>query len=168
MAAPAVTARSARAPLTTHGGALRDGYQSLLVFAVAPTVEIWEKTIKPPGVDGGDPISITTMLNIAWRTMAARALKTLTNSQFKGAFNPILYSTIISIINDEDSVSLHLPNLASVSFFGYLKSAEFDDLAEGNQPEGTFQVIPTNYDPVNHVEAGPVYTAPPPPPPPGP
>ena len=74
MAAPANTARGTP---TGSGGTtnqLRDGYQTLIAFALDATVEFWEKTVQPPGINGGDPIVTNTMHNATYGTMAARTL----------------------------------------------------------------------------------------------
>ncbi len=154
MAAPQTTARAAPA-----GARLPDGYQTLYAFERAPTLSVWEKSVKPPGIDGGDAIDITTMHNLDFRTMAARALKTLTQSTFKGAYDPNAINQLMELINASGSITVHYPDGSTLSFFGFLKSVEFDDLVEGTMPEGTFTVVPTNYDPVNHVEAAPVLTS---------
>ena len=80
MAAPAITART-----TPAGIMLKDGYSTKIAFAADPDVSFWEKTVKPPGIDGGDGIEQTTMHNSAYRTMRSRSLKTLTEASGKAA-----------------------------------------------------------------------------------
>lgn len=154
MTAPTPTARG-----TPSGRKMPDGYQTLYVFARIPTMGIWEKSVKPPGVDGGDAINTTTMQNLVWQTMAARALKTLTQSTFKAAYDPDTIPALVNAVNQLDTCTIHYPDDSSLAFYGFLKSVEFEDLVEGTMPEGTFTVTPTNYDPVGNVEAGPFLTA---------
>lgn len=154
MAAPAVTTRQ-----TPSGIPLGDGFRSLKAFARDPDVSFWEKSNKPPGVDGGDAIDTTTMHNVTFRTMASRALYTLTESTCKAAFDPNLVNNIIQLINAEGAITDTFSDGSSISYFGFLKSVEFDDMVEGTQPEATITVVPTNWDPVNKVEAGPVLTS---------
>lgn len=151
MAAPTPTARG-----TPAGIKLKDGYSSKLTFAANATLSIWEKMPKPAGMDGGDPIDQTTMHNVAWRTAAARSLKTLTPFTCKFAYDPNCYSQLNSLINVETTVTQSFGDGSTVCYFGFLQKVEFDELQEGKQPEGTATICPTNFDPVGKVEAGPV------------
>ena len=151
MAAPAHTTRS-----TPVGEFLKDGYQALIAFAADPDVSCWEKSVKPPGVDGGDSINITTMHNVTYRTMSSSPLKTLTEATSKVAYDPALYPQIVALINVEGAITVHFSNGDKLSFFGYLKSFEADDMSEGTQPEATIAIVPTNYEPVAGVEAAAV------------
>lgn len=151
MAAPAVTAL-----VSPTGIKLKDGYSSRMAFAADPNVNIWIKSLKPPGVDGGDAIDNTTMHNDDWRIMRARSLKTLTESTGKGGYDPVVYNELVALVNVEGAITEHFPDGSTLSYYGYLKNAEFDELVEGTMPELAFTVVPTNYDPVNDVEAGPL------------
>lgn len=152
MAAPTLTARQAPA-----GARLDDGHSTKIAFARDPNVEFWEVTVKPPGLDGGDAIDTTTMHNTAWRTNAARALKTLTEGTILAAYDPAAYDAINNnLVNQEGSISVHFPDGSTLSFFGYLRTFEPPDHTEGEMPKATISFTPTNYDPVNKVEAGPV------------
>lgn len=155
MAAPSATARG-----TPAGNKLDDGYSTKITFAGLPTVSFWEKTAKPPGIDGGDPIDTTTMHNSTWRTMASRALLTLTQAQTTVAYDPNVYNQIVSsLINSEQAITHRFPDGSTLAYFGFLKSFEPNDLQEGAQPEATIVIVPTNFDPVNKVEAAPVLTS---------
>jgi hypothetical protein len=154
MAAPALSARS-----TPSGILLPDGYQTLISFTANTSVSFWEKTVKPPGVDGGDPIQETTMHNTAWRTMAPRALKTLTESTCVCAYDPNLYNQIVSLINVRTSITVHFPDGSTLVFYGFLQKFEPSEMKEGDQPEATVTICPTNYDPSAHAEASPVLTS---------
>lgn len=151
MAAPTLTARS-----TPAGIKLDDGYSTKIAFNRDPDVSLWEKTVKPPGIDGGDAIETTTMHNSTWRTMSSRALRTLTESTFTAAYDPKVYDQIVALINAEGSITCHFPDGSTLTFYGYLKTFEVNDHSEGEQPEATCTIVPTNYDPVNRVEAAPV------------
>lgn len=154
MAAPATTTRQ------TPGGAwLGDGFRTLIAPAYDPDVSFWEKTVKPPGVDGGDKVDTTTMHNLTYRTGASRALATLTASQMKAAYDPAVYTQIIALVNRETSWTVRFPDNSTLDFYGFLRSFEPDELVEGQQPEASILIEPTNYDPTNKVEAGPVMTS---------
>lgn len=154
MTAPTVTARG-----TPAGARLTDGFSTTIAFAADSDASFWEVTITPPGMDGGDPIDNTTMLNTNWRTFAARALKTLTESKITAAYDPLLYSNILDLINVETSITIHFPNSDTLAFYGFLQKFEPGDCKEGEQPTATITIKPTNYDPVAGTEEAPVYTA---------
>jgi hypothetical protein len=152
MAAPAHTARS-----TPTGSRLDDGFKSLIAFASNASIKFWEKSVTPPGLDGGDAINISTMHNTTYRTFSSSSLITATEVTTKVAYDPAVYDQIIALINVEGAITVHFPNSTKISFFGFLRVFEPDELVEGQQPEATITIIPTNYDPVNKVEAAPLY-----------
>lgn len=153
-AAPVATVRQ-----TPTGIKLEDGYRSTITFANDPNLSLWEIGVGTPGVDGGDPIDTTTMHNSTYRTMAARALKTLTEFTFTAAYDPSVYSDLEAAINVETTVTRTFPDGSTIAFYGFLRMVEFDDLVEGEMPTCTATVTPTNWDPVNKVEAGPTVTS---------
>lgn len=150
MANPTPTARQ-----TPAGIRLEDGYQSLITFAADPDVSLWEMTVKPGGVDGGEKIATSTMHNDEWRTFAPRALKTLTDGQVKFAYDPAVKTQLVSLINRRTTITVAFPDGSTEASYGYLQSAEFDPLEEGTMPTGTAIFVATNFDHVNKVEAGP-------------
>lgn len=154
MAAPVASTRG-----TPTGIKLADGFPSTIGFAAAPGVNLWEKTVKPPGIDGGDGIPQTTMLNSKWHTFAARKLVKLTDPTAKCAYDPDCYSTLLGIINVNTTVTITFADGSTLAFYGFLKMFDVSELSEGAQPEATVTIFPTNFDPVNKVEAGPVMTS---------
>ena len=154
MAAPATTAR-----VDPVGIKVDDGYQTLIAFEADPDISFWEKTVQPPGMDGEDKINTTTMHNVTWRTFASRALVSLTEASLTVAYDPDAYNQILAILNVEGSITVHFPDGSTLDFFGFLKNFEVQDHEEGAQPEANIIIEPTNYDPVNNVEAGPVLTS---------
>jgi hypothetical protein len=153
MAAPTVVARS-----TPTGFKMPDGYRALWAFANKPAIQLWEKQVKSPGVDGGEGIDTTTMHNNAYRTKAARHLKTLSDGSFAAAYDPDVIVDILAQTNIEQSITVHFPDNSSWSFWGYMQKWEPAELKEGEFPEATVTIVITNWDPMNFVEAGPVYT----------
>ena len=153
MAAPTPTVR-----VTPTGIKLKDGFRTLITFAADTDVEFYEKGVKPPGIDGGDAIPQTTMHNTAWRTMAPRQLKTLTESSVTCAYDPLVYTSILNLINVETTVTVTFADGSTLAFYGFLQKFEPGELKEGEQPEATVTITPTNFDPTNKVEAAPVLT----------
>lgn len=147
----------ATARQTPVGIKMKDGYQSLIAFAADPDVSFWEKSVTPPGMDGGEPVDNTTMHNTTMRTMGPRSLKTATPSSVTAAYDPVVYDQIIALINVEGLVTIHFPNGDTLDFYGYLKSFTPGELVEGEQPEATIEVVPTNVNPSTGAEHTPNY-----------
>ncbi len=154
MAAPTPTARG-----TPAGIHLEDGYQTLVTFSANTTISFWEKTVTPPGMDGGDAIEQSTMHNVRWRTFAARSLITLTEGKVKAAYDPNLYNQLLTNLNQPGTFTITFPDGSTLAFFGYLRMAQQAELVEGTQPEIDITIQPTNFDPVGKVEADPVLTS---------
>lgn len=141
MAAPTPTARA-----TPAGIKLKDGFRSLVTFALDTNIELWEKQVTPPGLDGGDSVEQTTMHNQTYRTFAPRSLRTLTEMKFTAAYDPQIYVSVLAAINREDTITVAFKDGSTVCFFGYLKNFEPGELVEGTQPEATCTIVPTNID----------------------
>lgn len=142
---------------TPGGTKLDDGFSTKIAFAADPDVSFWEKSVKPPGIDGGDAIDTTTMHNTTWRTFAARALRTLTESSITVAYDPKVYDQIVALINVNGWITVHFPDGSILNFVGFLRSFEPGDNSEGAQPEATISITPTNI--LNGVETAPDYSA---------
>lgn len=153
MAAPSATSR-----VTPTGILLKDGFSSLITIAVDSDINFWEKTVKPPGFDGGDKIDLTTMHNTLYRTFSPRALLTLTEVTTTAGYDPILYDEAIAACNVATTITVRFADLSTIAFYGYLRLFDPQDSEEGTMPECQITIEPTNYDPVNNVEAAPVMT----------
>lgn len=160
MAAPAPTVR-----VQPTGIYLQDGFPTKITFSLNTSINLWEKTAKPPGVDGGDPVDTSTFWNTAWRTKAPRILKDLQEATFTAAYDPVVYTDAVALVNVRKSgnsaqvITYTFPDGSTLAFFGYLKQFEMNDLSDGEMPEATVTIVPTNYDPVNNVESAPVMTS---------
>jgi len=153
MADPATTARG-----TPSGLVIPDGYSSMLAFKSNATVSFWEKSVQPPGYDGGELIDITTMHNVLYRTGYPRSLIKIGEIKLKVSYDPNVITQITSLINVNDSATVHYPDGSTLDFFGALLKFEPDALEEGKEPEASVTIGVTNYDPVNHIEVGPKFT----------
>jgi hypothetical protein len=154
MAAPPVTARV----LPTHGK-IYNGFPTTIALSLNPAINIYEKTVMPPGLDGGEMIDVTTMLNVAWRTMVPRSLKTLSPITIVGLYSAYLYLDMLAVLNLQGAASVHFPDGDVYSFWATLNKFETPAHAEGVAPEATFTLTPTNWDPVLLVESGPILTS---------
>jgi len=154
MAAPAPTARA-----TPGGIALRDGHSTLLTCALDDDIEFWEKEVQPIGFDGGDAVDTTTMHNTTVRTKASRTLIDVTEATTNAAYDPGVLDSILAILNVETTWTITFPDGSTWAFFGYLRVANPQSVAEGAQPEIAINIQPTNTDPANGwVEAVPFLT----------
>lgn len=153
MANPVNTARG-----VPSGPRLQDGFRTYIASSLNPTAAFWEVDVKPPGMDGKEPIDTTTMHNVKWRSMAPRQLITLTPSSGKAAYDPVIYTDLLSILNIPCSWTVTFPNGDLLSFFGWLQKFETESLEEGKMPMATYEITPSNYDPVNQLDVGPLFT----------
>lgn len=138
---------------------MTDGFPTTIGFAADPTVLFEEKEVTPPGIDGGDPIETATMRNTAWRTRAARKLKTLTESGLSVAYEPAVYTDILLLVNVNTEITITWPNEGTLEFWGYLQRFTPGAIVEGEQPEAEVTIIPTNENDLG-AEVAPIYTAP--------
>jgi hypothetical protein len=151
MAAPVATPRG-----TPAGFVSKDGFGSFLTVAGVPQLNIFEKDTGVPGMDGGDPVDTSTHHNEAYRTFAPRSLVTLTPFQVVAAYDPCVYDDLLALINIEKEMTTTFFDTSTLAFFGYIQTVEFSGLVDGEQPEMTITIVPTNYDPDDCTEAGPV------------
>lgn len=145
MAAPALTPRG-----VPNGIPLTNGHKTLITFGSVPRIALWEKPTKPPGVNGGDAIDITTMHNNLWNQMAPRALQTLTEVTSTVAYDPAVYEDIVAIVNVVDEITITHSNGDQLGFWGFLRIAEATENAvDGQQPEMQITITPAMYDPTD-------------------
>ncbi len=154
MAAPTPTARGA-----VGGTRLDNGFQTLIVFSSNPTIEIYEKSVQPPSIDGGDPIMTDTMLNTVYITKTPQCLEEWGDIVVVAAYDPAARSEIQALINNPQSITVVYPDETTLTVWGYLRSEVPAALVKNTQPETTLTIVVTNYDPVLCVEAGPVLVA---------
>jgi hypothetical protein len=138
---------------------LDDGYQTLITFSANPTVKFWEKTVTPPGVDGGGPTDTTTMRNTTWRTQAPKFLKTLTEGSITVAYDPEALIEAKDMINVNQQITISFPDGSSLTFWGWMNSIEPGEHTEGEQPTADVSLQPSNMDSTG-AEVGPVYNPP--------
>ena len=143
---------------TPTGWKLPDGFRTKVGIGANPGIQFWEKSVKPMGVDGGEPIDITTMYNTRWHTLYPKTLIKGTEMTGKAAYDPNVYPELQAIVNMPCSMTVLFPTNATLTFYGALSKFEFGELREGEFPEADYTIVVTNYDPINGVEQGPVYT----------
>ncbi len=163
MANPINTARTN--PLTAGNRPMPNGFQTLIAFQLAPALAFFEKAVTPPGMDGGEPIDITTMWNNRSRTKAPRALIEPTNASMRvgydmAALDPgVVATTIEDLINDNQMITVHYPDTSQYSFWGWLKTFIPGEMEDGVFPEADMEIVQSNWDDVNCVEADALVTS---------
>ena len=135
---------------------IEDGYPTRIDFASDADVNLWEKVVQPPGMDGGGAINISTMLNATYRTNAPKSLISMSESTFTAAYDPAVYTDIISLINVNNLITITFPDTSTLAFYGFLNLFEPGDMEEGEHPEAEVTVIPTLQ--TLGVETAPVFT----------
>ena len=151
------------APRTPVGSKLQDGYQTVITFADDTDIALWEKTVTPMGLEGGEKVDTTTMHNVDVRTYGARFLKEVTDAQMIVAYDPAALADLLALINVPQKVTLTFPDGSTWEFDGYLKNFQPGSIQEGTQPEATCTIVATNTEstagPTEGDEISPVYAA---------
>lgn len=140
---------------TPLGYMLEHGFKALITFEADPDISFWEKTVKPPGLDGGDAIDITTMHNTLWRTSAPRKLITATEITGTCAYAPEVLIQCKALINVETMITILFSDGDTWEMPGYLRIFDPQEISEGSQPEANYTITPTNRDPDTKEELGP-------------
>lgn len=143
--------------LTPVGTFLDDGFSSKIAFAGDPDLSFWEKTLKPFGLDAGEPIDTTTMWNVTWRTMVLRQLKTGTPISGTAAYDPAILDQLVALVGLNGWVTILHPNGDTWDVPAGLKSFEPPAYTEGEFPIATFELTTTMT--LAGVETDPVWTA---------
>jgi hypothetical protein len=136
---------------------LDDGYQTLVSFNIDPTVLFYEKTVTPPGIDGGGETDTTTMLNTTWRTRNPKALITLANASMVVAYDPATYPEIVALVNVNNLITVTFPDGDTLAFWGWLDSFTPGEHVEGEQPTAEITIVPSNQN-ASGTETAPVHT----------
>lgn len=145
---------------------LESGYPTILTFTTVPSIPLYEKSIKPFGLDAGGSTDVTTMrtpVNPGLREMAAKKLATLTNATVTWAYKESVWApaNLIAMLRINQLVTMTFPNGMQYAVWAFLDKAEPGELSvEEAQPtiEGT--LAPTNRN-SSGVSTAPAYTAPP-------
>lgn len=152
MAAPTATTR-----LSPTGVRMDTGFRTKIACTDDANIEFWEKIVQPPGYDGGDLIPTSTMHNVEFRTFFPKSLITLTESVITAAYDPIVYTSIRAILHHNLSWTVTFPDGTTLAFWAAMTKAIPQPMGvEEEQPEIEITIVPTNYDALNCVEAGPV------------
>lgn len=156
MAAPTPTARVTP---TATADKLRNGHKTKITISLDPDICFWEKEVTPPGVDGGEAIPQGDMFDETWETVVPQALKTMTDMSLVANYAPQVLPLIISVVNVMCTITVTFPSGATWCFYGFVRSFIPNSKKRGEQPNANLVIKPTQLDPTDFSEAGPVYTA---------
>ena len=118
-----------------------DGFRTLINIG---GTNFWEKSVSPPGIEAGGATDTTTMHNSVWRTMAPKKLKTMTDCSFTAAYDPAVYTTIVSQIGVNQAIEITFPDGETLTFWGWLDSFVPGENVDGEQPTADCVIIPSN------------------------
>lgn len=121
-----------------------DGFPTTVHFEEDPTVQFWEKSVTPPGIQGGGANDTTTMRNIAWRTRSPKKLRTLGDFTMTAAYDPEVYTSILAMLQVNQRIMVIFPDGSGVRFWGFLDDFSPNEITEGEQPDAEITVIPSN------------------------
>lgn len=136
------------------GRRLDDGHATFITFSLNDDIGLWEKGVKPPGVEGGESVDTTTMRNLIYRTKNPRKLKELTNMSGTCAYDEFVLAAVVDMVNKLQTITVTFPNGRTWSFPGYLKTFDPQELSEGAQPVASYTIVPTMQNAAG-VETGP-------------
>lgn len=139
---------------------LDDGFSTLVTIQNLPTVKLYEKEVTPPGVTGGGAIDTTTMRNTAWRTMAPKALKSLSAVSMVVALATDAIPLVQAQVGVNQLITVTFPDASSFEFFGWIDEFTPGKFAEGEQPTATVTIQPSLIHSLTNDETAPVYNEP--------
>lgn len=135
---------------------LRDGFKTLLSFALNPTLYA-EIELTPPAVDKGSMIPQDTMRNTAWRMKIGKALKDLTEFTVTISWDPAIYFQSHVYMGNQ-SMSITFPDGSILQFWAEVTKFAPGPNKEGERPTATLTINPTNMN-SQCQETGPTFTA---------
>jgi hypothetical protein len=134
-----------------------DGFSTTVDLAANPSVHFWEKTVTPPGVEGGGANDTSTMRNTAWRTKAPKKLKTLSDGKMTVAYDPEIYDDVLAMVQVNQLITVNFADGDTLAFWGWIDSFVPGAAEEGSQPTAEVTFIPSNQDDTG-AEVAPVRT----------
>lgn len=137
-----------------------DGHATTVDFNLGPsgTTVWWEKTVTPPGYDGGGENDTTTMRNSVYRTKWPKKLITLTPMSFVASYDSQIYPRVLTMLNENQLITVTFPDDSTLAFWGWINTFTPNEVVEGEQPTANVEVIPSNQN-NSKVETGPVRQA---------
>jgi hypothetical protein len=154
MAAPTPAVTALRVPA---GRFLELGKQILVTIkgdgTSYNTIGLWEQTVTPMSLSGGDKVNIGNQYNTKYETFVPQRLITVGPMQMTVQYDPAAIDDITQAINDNTTITIHFPNGDRLAYYGYLKEFTPGEVARNGNPTATVVIEATMWDPVNFVES---------------
>lgn len=119
-----------------------DGFSTILTFSLNPSLKFKEIEVTPPGIEGG-MIETSSMRNTAWHTLSPKTLKRLTPVSSTGAYQSASASEFEAMVNQNQEITVTLPDGESWSFWGAVTKAEPGANVEGERPTLDLEIVPS-------------------------
>lgn len=136
----------------------RDGHATTVGFALDATVELYEKEVQPPGLDGGAPVPQTTMRNTLYETFIPGQLIKVTEAQFTSTYKQEHWDKIKAMLNKNQKITLTFLDGSTRWFYGWLQKIIPNKRKTGEQPTAEVTLFASNID-GSGAEAAPGWTA---------
>lgn len=137
---------------------MHEGFPVLVGILGFTTLCFWEIDVKPPAMDGLEPMDITTQHNALVHTMFPRYLEKYDPITVMCAYPSKAYEDIHAHLNVIINMCITFPDSDQLAFFGFIQKFEPEALKEGDFPKANMTIVLANIDPQNaYVEAPPVY-----------
>lgn len=136
---------------------LQDGFKTLIAIS-GITAHFEEIEVTPPELDSTGAIEQTTMRNSRYRTKLGKALITLGMVSVTVAYDPKVIGQVQNILGTNRYVTITFPDGSTLGFYGIINKFTPDALKEGERPQATLEIDPSNMSTANPpVEAAPVF-----------
>jgi hypothetical protein len=133
-----------------------DGHSTIIAFLSFPAINFKEKTMTPPGYDGGGPNDTTNMRNLVVRTKQPKKLITLDTTTANVFYDADQLLAILGMINVLQVIRVTFPDGNNITFYGWLDKFKHGEHKEGEPAIATCTIEPSNQT-VMGVENVPVF-----------
>lgn len=136
---------------------LHDGFKTLI--AIGGVTGFFEEIeVTPPALDSTGGIDQTTMRNSRYRTKLGKSLITLDTVTVKVAFDPKVIGQMHNVLGSNRYITITFPEGSTLGFYALVNKFTMDALKEGERPEATLELEPSNMSTANPpVEIAPVF-----------
>lgn len=136
---------------------MMDGHATLVTFELNFNVMLWEKTVTPPGREGGGAIAVDTMRNTRYLVQHPKKLVKLSDMTITASWDPRFYTDIVTLQNILQWIIVRFPNGRDYAFHGWLDTFKPNEHRHGEMPTAEVTIIPSMmaFNPLNPLPVGP-------------
>jgi len=136
---------------------LRDGFKTTITIS-GISGKFDEIEVTPPEMDSGGGIEQTTMRNARYRTKLGKALITMGTVSVKVSYDPAVIAQMHNFMGTNRHVTVTFPDGSTLVFYAIISKFTPDALKEGERPEATLELEPSNMSTASTpVEIAPVF-----------